>query len=234
MKKIISLIVMFTIVMSMSVLSFAEETDVNVLPQWVIDEIEATKQVNEIPESRAWFEDLDGNITKTTTLELRKLMRVPDDGFTYLFDSYDPNNPNKNLNYKTAGTFIYSNYSGSEGTAVYIQNVNKTNTWNVASEISASATIEVAFVGAIESELSISGGTSQSYTVGQQYGSEHTVNPHTRIYITNWTVGGYDNGILVYRVYSGLGTFIGYHYENTGGTIVSENDFHFSVTDESL
>lgn len=188
---------------------------------------------NTIPNDNARFIDLKGTETETISLAEKSLLKLPNDGFSYYYDSYQHTTPSsKNWYYENLGTFRATNATSSTLSITYRQSETTTSEWSVSGEISGTAQLKAKFIGAIETSLKISGGHSKTYYSGTEYGSSFDV-PGKRIYyLTNYSVGGYGAGEAKYRVYSSIGGFLGYHYEPVGGTILSVNDVHIELTEQ--
>lgn len=185
-----------------------------------------------IPNGNARFVDLEGNETEVLSIATKSLLRLPDDGFSYYYDSYQHTTPGyKNWYYENLGTFRATNSTDSEMQISYKQSNSTTSYWSVSGEISGTAKLKVKFIGEVETSLKIAGSTSKSYYAGTEYGSSYPVPAKTAYYLTNYAVGGYGAGEAKYEVRSPSGTLLGYHYEPVGGTILSKNDVHIALTD---
>lgn len=103
----------------------------------------------------------------------------------------------------------------------YLQQVSTTKSWSVSANISGTAEIGTTFLSKLEGTLGGEFDKSKSYYSGQTYGGLYTIPGGETRYLANYTVGGYDNGTLVYKKYSPGGFLVGYYYESAGGTAIN-------------
>ncbi|WP_416148622.1 hypothetical protein ACM26V_20480 [Salipaludibacillus sp. HK11] len=214
----------------------------NYIPEYVqelVKKQEAESQF-QLPEVKAWEEDLDGTIKEVIPLSERPLssmigevsiMAPPKDGFVYKFDRYIADSVKRNWTYKSAGTIRIRNTLSTSTQAHYTQQNTTTTKWSVAGEISGSATIGNSFLGAVESKLSISAGRDKSWTSGRTYGVKQKIPARTTAYVTAYAVGANTGGRIAYKKYSPSGTsLVGMYYETKGGTAISKNDASIEIT----
>lgn len=214
------------------------------IPQKVWDK--AQQKVDEdaftLPETKAWEEDLKGNVKEVTPLNQRSdvystsdVIRysIPDDGYTYEFQDYEPaSKATRVWHYDIAGIYRVSNKTASTAHATYTQQSSTDVKWSVGSNISGNATIGTSFLGKVEVSLGANVSRDKSYTAGKSYGVSQTIPAKTTVYITNYTVGANSSGKLWYKKYAGgsTGTYIGNYYESAGGTCISDNDINIEIT----
>ncbi|MCM3270343.1 hypothetical protein ACJ7K1_04430 [Paenibacillus elgii] len=188
-------------------------------------------QKQPIPEIRAWETDLNGNITEVVPLSKRiSTMGPPSDGYTYSFESYNPNYVTKDWRYQNLGTFRYQNSTSGDASIQYEQTYTTSGKWNVGVNISGSADIKAAFFAKLTVNLGGSWGYERQWTSGTKYGANQTVKPYTTVFLTNYQVAANSSGILTWRKYASSGSQVGVYQETAGGYAVSMNDVNIEVT----
>ncbi|PZD96547.1 hypothetical protein DNH61_07020 [Paenibacillus sambharensis] len=197
-------------------------------------------QKQPIPEIRAWETDMNGNKREVVPLSKRSqlsqkgvsIMAPPSgDGYTYSFDSYQPNITTRDWRYKNLGTFRYVNGLSTVATIQYEQQNSTTGTWSVGANISGSTTIKAAFLGKISVEIGGSWDTSREWTKGTKYGASQPIPAKTTAYLTNYQVAANSKGVLVWKKYAPGGTSqVGQYTETAGGYAVSKSDINVEVT----
>jgi len=191
------------------------------------EKVQADKK--DIPITKAWEVDLNGNRKEVTPLNLSNkidsemsTLSVPVDEFTYVFEDYITNNPKTNWHYALAGVYRSHNEGPTPMQVSYIQQASTTKSWSVSVNISGTAEIGTTFLAKLKGTLGGELAKSESYYNGQTYGESYTVPGGETRYLANYTVGGYDNGTLVYKKYSPEGFLVGYYYESAGGTAINK------------
>jgi len=199
------------------------------LPQHIKEKIDTKLKSNQIKtnpnehvKKEAYEVDLNGNKTSVLTLEQRdQLLRVPNDGYSYVFDLYDSSYTDYAWEYKHVETVRYGNSRSYPISGSYTQQNSVTKEGYVEGNASVSAKVN-AFVGEVETTLGITAGFSRTYSKGSTYGVSFNVPANDEVYVTNYAVGVNSNGSWRYKRYSWGGTFIGYYYESAGGTVISK------------
>lgn len=237
MKKFLVFSLISLGLLSVNVSSVSAST-VDNIPSNVIEK--ADEKVNSskylINEIEAWEIDLNGNETKVIPKNLYSNIStraVPNDGFIYEFDHYDPDECSTNWHYKVAGVYRAANYSSSSTlNAAYTQSSTTTTQWNVSGNISAQAKIGTSFLGEITATAGVSVGRSKTWSSGTTYGASFTVAPRTVNYLTNYQVGVNSGGYLYWRKYSPTGiSIMGWYKESANGTAIDLSRINIELTD---
>ncbi|WP_419871428.1 hypothetical protein [Candidatus Pristimantibacillus sp. PTI5] len=210
------------------------------IPQYVKDKVETQVKASEyqLPKVQAWETDMNGNTVKVIPLSERvttsdgiSALAVPNDGYIYAFDRYDPNGATRNWKYRNAGIFRVVNGLSTISKVTYTQQSTTEVTWSVNSSISGSSTVGNGFLAGITLEYNIGVDRAKTWTKGQQYGVEQEIPAKTTAYLTNYQVGVNSNGILYYKKYAPGGTSqVGVYQETAGGTVISKNDVSIVIT----
>ncbi|MFD0674611.1 hypothetical protein [Cohnella sp. GCM10027633] len=153
--------------------------------------------------------------------------RVPNDGFSYVFDSYVQSSTQYDQKRFFIGKVWIENTNSAGTTPIslkYTQQTSKTTNWEVSANINATAEFKVAFLAKLNASLSLSGKyvvTDNSSTTVEQSAQ---VPGRTYYEINKYRAGGYGAGQAAYRKYSpGGGSLIGMYYEGASGWAPDEN-----------
>lgn len=189
----------------------------------------------------AWVEDENGNITETQPIAhlinedgrvVSNSRAVPNDGYVYIFDRYDLSTISDVSSFRGIGQYSLTNTFANPVTATYEQSETKTSAWSVAASISASATIEAAFLAKVTASAGLTCTKSHTTQAGTKIGASTTVNPGQKVTFTAYIGGASASGTLVYKKYSPSGTsFLGQYYNETAsGTAVKTGAYYVVVS----
>ncbi|MDP9750676.1 hypothetical protein [Thermoanaerobacter pentosaceus] len=212
----------------------------NTIPDSVLEKVKSKVEKSQfkLPEIRAWEIDKDGSKREVIPKSIKNnnnlisTMGVPNDGYIYVFDHYDPNYASKNWHYASAGTYRLANYTNTPINGTYKQLNTKQIYWNVSANVSGETTVGNGFLAGIKLKTGVEVDRSQTWYAGKEYGVAFTVPPRTVYYLTNYQVGINSSGLLYWKKYSPSGTsWLGWYTETAGGTVIDKDDINIEVTD---
>lgn len=168
------------------------------------------------------------NKNKTT------LLRVPNDGYVYVYNSMYLGENNKKDYYRHLGDFTAYNRTSSKMYVTYKQERTKTVTWDVASSISAKTTIGNDFLGKIEAQAGITVSRSSTTYSSTTLGSSVACLPKKKIVLTAYQDGVYAKAVTVYNKYHSSGGSAGVYTKTVSGTVVANNSFVIDAEETNI
>lgn len=198
-----------------------------------------SQQEDDFNKVRAWEVDLFGNITEVVPLSQRENSNlqkdgsrvVPDDGFIYVYNRYDPTYVKKDWTYSLAGESRTVNGLTTNVEKSYEQQSTKTTNWTVSASIEGNGKIGADFLAKVEFKIGGSVARSTTTVAGWKDTTKYTVRPNEIAVLKNYHVGVNADGANVYDKYSPSGTsLVGIYYETAGGTALVPSSNNIVLT----